>query len=39
MSAADKTKLDGIATGAEVNVVKSVDTTAGTSGINLSLSA
>ncbi len=37
MSAADKTKLDGIASGAEVNVVKSVDTTAGTSGINLSL--
>lgn len=39
MSTADKTKLDGIATGAEVNVVKSVDTTAGTSGINLSLTS
>lgn len=37
MSADDKTKLNGIAAGAEVNVVKSVDTTAGTSGINLSL--
>lgn len=39
MSAEDKTKLNGIASGAEVNVVKSVDTTAGTSGINLSLSS
>lgn len=37
MSADDKTKLNGIAAGAEVNIVKSVDTTAGTSGINLSL--
>lgn len=37
MSADDKTKLNGIAAGAEVNVVKSVNTTAGTSGINLSL--
>lgn len=35
----EKNKLDGIATGAEVNVVKSVDTTAGTSEINLSLNA
>ena len=35
-TATEKTKLSGIATGAEVNVVKSVDTTAGTSGINLS---
>lgn len=39
MSADDKTKLNGIAAGAEVNVVKSVDTTAGTSGINLSLTS
>lgn len=35
-TATEKTKLAGIATGAEVNVVKSVNTTAGTSGINLS---
>lgn len=39
MSSTDKKKLDGIAAGAEVNVVKSVDTTAGTSGINLSLTS
>lgn len=38
-TATEKTKLSGIASGAEVNVVKSVDTTAGTSGINLSLSS
>lgn len=37
-TATEKTKLSNIASGAEVNVVKSVDTTAGTSGINLSLS-
>ncbi len=35
-TATEKNKLAGIATGAEVNVVKSVNTTAGTSGINLS---
>lgn len=39
MSSTDKKKLDEIAAGAEVNVVKSVDTTAGTSGINLSLTS
>lgn len=38
MSAADKTKLDGIATGAQVNVVTSVDTIA-TAGVNLSLTS
>ena len=38
MSAADKTKLDGIAAGAQVNVVTSVDTTA-TAGVNLSLTS
>ena len=38
-TATEKTKLSNIASGAEVNVVKSVDTTAGTSGINLSLSS
>ena len=35
-TATEKTKLAGIASGAEANVVKSVNTTAGTSGINLS---
>lgn len=35
-TATEKNKLAGIATGAEVNVVKSVNTTVGTSGINLS---
>ena len=39
MSSTDKKKLDEIAAGAEVNVVKSVDTTAGTSGISLSLTS
>lgn len=38
-TATEKTKLSNIASGAEVNVVKSVDTTAGTSGVNLSLSS
>lgn len=38
MSAADKTKLDGIAAGAQVNIVTSVDTTA-TAGVNLSLTS
>ena len=35
----EKTKLANLPTDAEENVVKSVDTTAGTSGINLSLSS
>lgn len=34
---AEKTKLDGIEAGAEENVVKSIDTTAGTSGLALAL--
>jgi len=38
-TATEKTKLSNIASGAEVNVVKSVNTTAGTSGVNLSLSS
>lgn len=38
-TATEKTKLSNIASGAEVNIVKSVDNTAGTSGINLSLSS
>ena len=38
MSSSDKTKLDGIAAGAQVNVVTSVDTTA-TAGVNLSLTS
>jgi len=39
MSSSEKTKLSGIETGAEVNVVETVNTTAGTSGLNLSLSS